>query len=34
MVYDAETPDENKATEINGLFPFSLRSKLDGKKNR
>lgn len=30
MVYDAETQDKNKATEINYLFLFSLRWKLDG----
>lgn len=31
MVYDAETQDENKANEINYLFPFSLRWIMDGR---
>lgn len=31
MVYDAETQDENKSTEINYLFPFSPRWILDGR---
>lgn len=31
MVYDAETQDENKATEINDLFPFPPRWRRDGR---
>lgn len=32
MVYDAETQDGNKATEIKDLFPFSPRWIKDERK--